>query len=133
MLIAGKLLAGLSVALIFLAYSNFAPTALSSDLIADYVKNHFMREIIFGLFLATVTIVLIIRANTRNAIPQILVGGSVVILPFWIAFLFGWSTGGMTDVWGDSIDANAAYMLHGTQMVGFYLGLALMWMGLSKP
>ena len=53
--------------------------------------------------------------------------GSAVVLPFWIATMFGWSTGGMSEVWGESVGASASYALHGVQTAAFYAGLALLW------
>jgi len=47
MLLAGRIPVVFSIMLMFLAYSNFAPTALASDQLADYVKSHFIREMIF--------------------------------------------------------------------------------------
>ena len=44
----GQILVIASLSLLFLAYSNFAPTALGSEQIAGYVKNHFVREIIYA-------------------------------------------------------------------------------------
>jgi hypothetical protein len=116
----------------FLAYSNFAPTALSSDGIADYVKNHFFREMIFGTALAVWTIKTALQpVNTTNLIRLLLLG-SIVVLPFWVASLFGWSTGGIEEVWGDSLRPNGAYFLHGPQTAMFFAGIALLWFS-SKP
>jgi hypothetical protein len=46
----GRVLVIASIALMFMVYSNFAPTALGSDRIADYVKNDFVREMIYGAY-----------------------------------------------------------------------------------
>lgn len=125
MVTTGRVLVIGALALIFLAYSNFAPTALSSELIADYVKNHFVREILFGLVLASWAIYLTMRDLTPSRFRMIAFLGTVVVSPFWIAAAFGWSTGGLAEVWGGEIDAGAAYMLHGTQTAAFGLGLVL--------
>jgi len=61
---------------------------------------------------------------------QIAVLGSVVVLPFWISWAFGWSVGGIEAVWGEEIDASGAYSLHIPQVLIFYLGLILLWLSL---
>jgi hypothetical protein len=123
----GRLLLIAGIGLLFVAYLNFVPTALSSGQVADYVKNHFVREIIFGVFLAGWTIRLALQPVHSLRLGLLGVIGSVVILPFWIASLAGWSVGGMSEVWGDAIGPEAAYLLHGSQVVMFYLGLGLVW------
>ena len=130
MLRTGKALLIGSIALIFLTYSNFGPTALASDQIADYVKNHFVREIIFGWALAALTIRKSISAESRGQLLEVALWGSIVVLPFWIANLFGWSVGGLTEVWGASIRADDAFVVHGAQVALFYTGLAFMVAGL---
>lgn len=130
--IAGRTLVIVSIALMFLAYSNFAPTALSSDQIADYVKNHFVREIIFGVALAVWAIRTALRPVTRSSLVRLVVIGSIVVLPFWIASMFGWSTGGIEMVWGDKIQANGAFLLHGPQTVMFYLGIVVLWLSSKR-
>lgn len=122
-----------SVALLFVAYSNFLPTALSSDQVPDYVKNHFLREVIFGVTLAIWTIRVALLPADSSSWTTIAVVGSVVILPFWVASLFGWSVGGMEAVWGESIGPDAAYLLHGSQVVMFYAGLACLWFSSKDP
>jgi hypothetical protein len=125
----GRILVIGAIGLLFLAYMNFVPTALSSDHVADYVKNHFVREIIFGIGLAAWTIrVALAPIDSANCV-QITVLGSIVVLPFWLAALMGWSVGGMEEVWGGSIGPGAAYLLHGSQVLMFYMGLALLWVG----
>ena len=52
--------------------------------------------------------------------------GSIVVLPFWLAALLGWSVGGLGEVWGDAIGPESAYALHGSQIALFYSGLALL-------
>jgi len=131
MLLTGRILVVVSIGLMFLAYSNFVPTSLSSNQIADYVKNHFVREVIFGLTLAVYTIVLAFGAMTMDQWIRIAIVGSIVVLPFWIAALFGWSTGGIAEVWGDRINPNGAYMLHGPQVLLFYLGLAILFFSIQ--
>ena len=131
MLLASKALTISSICLLFLAYANFGPTSLSADQIADYVKNHFVREIIFGLFLSAWCIYLIVFARELEQLRMIALIGSIVVLPFWIATFCGWSTGGLADVWGENINANAAYWLHGVQTAGFYLGLILLFISLQ--
>lgn len=125
----GRALVIAGVGLLFVAYLNFIPTALSSDQVADYVKNHFVREIIFGVFLAAWSVRLALLPADTLRLGLLCVTGSVVVLPFWIAFLAGWSVGGMSEVWGDAIGPEAAYLLHGSQVLIFYLGLGLIWFG----
>jgi hypothetical protein len=130
----GRALVIIGVGLLFLAYSNFGPTALSSAGVADYVKNHFVREIVFGATLAIWTIRLALQPIDATRCKQLAVVGSIVILPFWVAALFGWSVGGMDEVWGGSISPGGAYALHGSQVFMFYLGLALLWIeAKSRP
>lgn len=126
MFIASKAVICLSIGLIFVAYGNFAPTALGSDMIAGYVKNHFVREIIFGITLAIFTLGLTISARTKQDALKVALAGSIVVLPFWIAAWFGWSTAGLAEVWGEKINSDAAYMLHGGQVALFYGGLVLL-------
>lgn len=128
----GRVLVIVSIALMFLAYSNFAPTALSSDKIADYVKNHFVREMIFGTALAIWAIKTALQPVNPTNLTRLLLVGSIVILPFWVASLFGWSTGGIEEVWGDSLGPNGAYFLHGPQVAMFFVGIALLWFS-SRP
>lgn len=128
----GRVIVIVALALLFFAYSNFLPTSLSNDLIADYVKNHFIREVIFGVVLAAMTIRLSWRAQSKQEWFALGALGSIVILPFWIASLFGWSTGGLAEIWGGAIDEKGAYYLHGPQVVGFYLGWILMYPVSSK-
>jgi hypothetical protein len=122
-----------SVGLLFLAYANFAPTALASASVADYVKNHFVREIIFGIALAAWTIRVALQPMSTRRWTQLAVLGSIVILPFWISLLFGWSVSGMEEVWGGSVGAGSAYALHGSQVVLFYVGLALLRANAAPP
>ena len=131
MIIVGKILSVLAIGLMFFAYSNFIPTVFPSENVADYVKNHFAREIIFGVTLAVFTIVRIVRWSPEKSLMVPLVSGSIVVLPFWIASLFGWSTGGLTEVWGEAIDPGSAYWLHGPQVVIFYTGMGVLFLGLK--
>lgn len=128
-IIAGRAFVITSLSLLFLAYSNFLPTSVSSALIADYVKNHFVREVIFGVALTAIAIRLAWRAVDMPGWLAAAMTGSIVVLPFWVAFAFGWSTGGLAEVWGGQINEASAYWLHGGQVIGFYLGIALMWPG----
>jgi hypothetical protein len=122
----GKGITIAAVSLIFLAYSNFVPTSLSSDMIADYVKNHFVREVTFGLALAVITIWSCWITENRRQYVRTGILGSIVVMPFWVATFFGWSTGGLAEVWGGEISNETAYALHGTQVIAFYLGLLIM-------
>ena len=45
--------------------------------------------------------------------------GSIVVLPFWIAALFGWTTGGMQLAWQGEIEQLSACILHGSQTLIF--------------
>lgn len=121
----GQLLVIAALSLLFLAYSNFAPTSLGSEQVADYVKNHFVREIIFGLALTIWAIKIALQPKDKLPFTQLLIVGSIVVFPFWIAVAFGWSVGGLEKVWGEAIDASAAYILHGTQVGLFVIGLIL--------
>ena len=87
---------------------------------------------IFGIALAIVVIRLTWSASRPDQWLPIAILGSAVVLPFWAAWAFGWSTGGLEDVWGGKISATSAYMLHGPQVVIFYTGLALMWSNLNR-
>jgi len=122
----GRVIVILAFSLLFFAYSNFLPTSLSSELIADYVKNHFIREVIFGAVLAAIGIKLSLRVETMKQWTTLAIIGSIVVLPFWVGFVLGWATDGLAEVWGGAIDENGAYFLHGPQLVGFYIGLVLM-------
>jgi len=126
MITLSKTLICLSIGLLFLAYANFGPTALGSDLIGGYTKNHFLREIIFGIALAVITIGLTIASQYKQDVLKIGWAGSVVVLPFWFAAALGWSTGGLEQVWGDQINADTAYILHGSVIAVFYCGVAIL-------
>jgi len=126
MIVLSRALICLAIALLFAVYSNFAPTALGSDLIAGYIKNHFVREIIFGIALAAITINLTLSARSKSDVLMIALMGSIVVLPFWIAAALGWSTSGLEDVWGGRINAKAAYILHASQVLLFYCGVAVL-------
>lgn len=121
----GQILVIAALSLLFVAYSNFIPTSLGSDNIADYIKNHFVREIIFGIALTIWSIKLALLPKDKLPFRQLLVLGSVVVFPFWIAVAFGWAVGGMEEVWGKAIEASTAYTLHGVQVGLFLLGLLL--------
>jgi len=58
--------------------------------------------------------------------------GAIVILPFWIAVLFGWATQGLAQVWGEAINSQTAYYLHGAQVILFLLGLVLIRLAQSR-
>jgi len=66
----GRAIVILALALLFFAYSNFLPTSLSNDLIADYVKNHFIREVIFGVVLAALAIRLSLRCADKTGVAR---------------------------------------------------------------
>lgn len=112
------------------AYSNFLPTALSSDALPDYVKNHFIREVTFGVTLVVWTILLALKPLNAANLKKIAIFGSAVVLPFWIARAFGWSVGGMEAVWGEAIQPSGAYALHIPQASFFFVGVALLWLEL---
>lgn len=126
MILAGKILAILSVGLIFLAYANFLPASLRNADIPDYVKNHFVREVVFGLTLAVLAIGSIYLWTPGDSLLWPALLGTVVVIPFWIAWAFGWSTGGLSDIWGGAINARGAYMLHVPQVALFFIGMALL-------
>lgn len=123
----GRALVVGGLSLLFVAYFNFGRTALSSPRVADYVKNHFVREIMFGAVLASLVIALALRPLDQTTWLELAGVGSTVVLPFWIATMFGWSSGGMSEVWGESIGVRAAYAIHGAQTAAFYVSLALLW------
>lgn len=122
----GQILVILSLSLLFLAYSNFAPTALQNENIVGYVKNHFVREIIFGIALTIWAIKLALLPKEELPFKQLVIMGSVIIFPFWIAFFLGWSDQGLAEIWGKAINTQAAYILHTSQVVLFLVGLVLM-------
>ena len=127
----GRIFCIFGLALLYFAYWNFARQSFKSKAIGDYVKNHFVREIIFGSFLSAYAIHLTLGDMVPIQLLQLGVVGSVVVLPFWIAAAFGWVSGGLSDVWNGAIDESAAYKLHGTQTVTFYFGLALLYFGME--
>jgi hypothetical protein len=132
MLITSKILMTVALLLLFFAYLNFAPTALSSSAIAGYTKNHFVREIVFGAVLAGLTLFLIYQQIDLRQWLIILFFGSVVVLPFWIAAMFGWTTEGMQQAWQGEISPRSAYILHGSQTALFYIGIALMYFSIPE-
>jgi len=105
---------------------------LQSDTVAGYVKNHFVREIIFGIALTIWAIKLTLKPIATLPFKQLALIGSIVVFPFWIALLFGWSTQGLAEVWGKAINAQAAYILHGTQVGLFLLGLLLIYVAQGR-
>jgi hypothetical protein len=132
LLLAARILVTFSLAMLFFAYANFAPTALGSPEIADYVKNHFVREMIFGVALSALTIYLVCRPLEGKQWLLVAIFGSVVVLPFWVAALSGWATGGMQLAWRGAIEASSAYWLHGSQVALFYCGLLLLYLAIPK-
>lgn len=132
MLLVGRIFLISAILLMPIAYSNFAPTALGSDLIADYIKNHFVREMIFGLSLAAMTIMMIVTPLDIEKMKKITIFSSIVILPFWVARSFGWSTGGIQEVWGPESGDGTALWLHGPQLAMYILGLSLLWWSTAK-
>lgn len=122
----GRVLVVGALGFLFFAYLNFAPTSLSSPQIADYIKNHFVREMLFGIVLTAWTIGLALRPLDVVGWKRVAALGTVVVSPFWIASLFGWGTGGMAEVWGDAVPPAVTYALHGLQVACFYLGLFLL-------
>jgi len=130
--ITGRALTIAGLSLMFLAYSNFVPTSLSSDQLPDYIKNHFVREVIFGITLAAYAIRTTLSPIDHRAWAKLATVGSIVVLPFWIAALFGWSTGGIEEVWGGATDSGTAYLLHGSQVATFYLGIAILRFSLHR-
>ncbi len=126
MLITGRILIILAVLMMFGAYFNFAPTALSSDQIADYVKNHFVREMIFGSTLSIIVIRKVCNPINMVQVKKIVILGSAVILPFWIAVALGWSTEGIDRIWRGEISSTAAFALHIPQTLIFIVGVSLL-------
>lgn len=133
MLIASRIFMTIAIFLLFIAYLNFAPTALSSSLVNDYTKNHFVREIMFGSVLAGFTLYLVYQKINIERWFKILFFGSVVVLPFWLAASFGWTTQGMQQAWQGEISPSSAYLLHGTQTALFYIGAGLMYLAIRAP
>jgi hypothetical protein len=129
----GKGMIILALSLLIFAYSNFVPTSLASDMIADYVKNHFVREVIFGITLTVMAIRSCWKTQGRERYLATAVLGSIVVLPFWLATVFGWSTDGLAEVWGEDLSKQSAYLLHGSQVTLFYLGLLLLFPPKQKP
>ncbi|MCF6433732.1 hypothetical protein [Leisingera sp. MMG026] len=132
MTLLGRILIISGISFMFIAYSQFIPTSLSTPLIADYVKNHFIREVTFGLTLASITIYFTFKAQTLQDWRRVSILGTIVVIPFWVAWTFGWSTGGISEVWGDSISPNGAYMIHVPQITLFFSGLAVLFFSLRK-
>lgn len=132
MTLIGRILVISGISFMFIAYSQFIPTSLSTPLIAGYVKNHFIREVTFGLTLACMTIYLTFNAKNIYDCRRVAALGSIVVMPFWVAWTFGWSTGGISDVWGDSISPNGAYMIHVPQISLFLSGLLFLFSGLRN-
>ena len=128
----GRFLVISSIAMMFLSYANFLPTALGSGQLADYIKNHFVREVIFGLALAVTTIFLTFWTTDPEQWVRVAILGSIVVLPFWLGAIFGWSTGGLAEVWDGAIEAQTAYRFHTVQTVLFYLGLGVLYAGVKS-
>lgn len=127
MLLISRICITVAIILLFIAYINFAPTALSSSLVNDYTKNHFVREILFGSVLAGFTLYLAFQKIDYERWLRVMFFGSVVVLPFWVAAGFGWTTEGMQQAWQGEISPRSAYLLHGTQTAFFYIGTILMY------
>ena len=128
----GRFLVISSIAMMFLSYANFLPTALGSGQLADYIKNHFVREVIFGLALAVTTIFLTFWTTDPEQWVRVAILGSIVVLPFWLGAIFGWSTGGLAEVWDGAIEAQTAYRFHTLQTGMFYLGLGVLYAGVKS-
>ena len=134
MQITGRLLAIASVGFLLLAYSNFGPNALTNPEITPYLKNHLIREFTFGISLTLMTIYLLVGPITRIRWKTIAFLGTIVVSPFWIAASFGFVTQGMHGAWqGESTTDTTALTLHGAQVVGFYVGLVLLYFTVKEP
>lgn len=133
MLLTGRILAILSLGFLLLAYSNFAPNALTNPDIIPYLKNHLVREFTFGISLTLFAIFLIVRPIDLQRFKLITFFGTVIVSPFWIAASFGFVTQGMHDTWqGKGTSDLTALTLHGSQVIGFYIGLALIFFAINK-
>ena len=131
MILTGRVLTITSVSLLFLAYSNFAPNALTSDIV-PYLKNHLIREFVFGVSLTVFTIYLATRPPSYRRCHLVFLVGSIVVLPFWIGAAFGFVTQGMEQAWQGNADSTTAYLLHGPQVVLFYCGCACLYIGTKR-
>ncbi len=123
----GKIITGLAIVSLFISYTQLIPVAFTNESLADYIQNHMIREIIFGSTLAIWTLLFLFKPLSHHTFKYIAILGSVIVLPFWVGFLFGWSTDGIDAVWGDSVAPKASYIYHAVQTVIFYLGLLLLW------
>jgi hypothetical protein len=63
---------------------------------------------LFGVALAAWTIRLALEPIDAGRCAKLAALGSIVILPFWVAALAGWSVGGIEKVWGSPIRPRAA-------------------------
>ena len=131
LLIVGRVLTIASISFLLLAYSNFGPNALTNPDIVPYLKNHLVREFVFGAFLALTTIYLVIRPIDLNRWKLIALLGTIVVAPFWVAASFGFVTQGMEGVWQGNMRGNA-FVLHGSQVGGFYLGLLMLFVARDR-
>jgi len=88
--------------------------------------------VIFGLALAVTTILLTLWTTGPEQWVRVAILGSIVVLPFWLGAIFGWSTGGLAEVWDGAIEAQTAYRFHTVQTVLFYLGLGVLYAGVKS-
>ena len=119
----------LMTALTVFSILYFASVSLERADLADYIRNHFVREILWGLTLSGVVASLTLQA--RSAALAALFGG-LLVAPFWLGYLGGIGKSEIGAVWGDTAAPTDSLMLHATQVVLFGLGAFLMSIGAPK-
>ena len=123
----GRILIGLSMFLLFLSYYQYIPHMLTTPALGNYVKNHMIREQLFGATLALFVLRLCwIGPRTRDHYIQTVALGGLVAGAFWIGFLTGHRIDGIAQVWGPGMGATGTFSLHVPQLVFYLVGAAIL-------
>ena len=122
----GQALTLLSVAVTVFSILYFAAAALGREEIADYIRNHFVREIVFGLTLCAATAWLALRRPAGGGIGLLALLGGLLVAPFWIGVAAGIGNREIAAIWGDLAGPSDSFALHTVQAALMLLGVALM-------
>lgn len=123
----GRALVALSAAGVFYSFVRFGPAALGSADLADYTKNHIVRELVFGCGLGMYVILLCAVGRSLRDYWATLVLGALIAIVFWVGTVSGYGTDGMGQVWqGLEVTSRDAYNFHVPQTVLFVIGALLM-------
>lgn len=123
----GRALVALSAAGIFYSFIRFGPAALGSPDLADYTKNHIVRELAFGSGLGVYVILLCVVGRGLRDYWVTLALAALIAVVFWVGAASGYGTDGMEQVWqGIGVTSRDAYDFHVPHTLVFVAGALLM-------